>query len=65
MAIVQTQAQLRVMAARVGIPMERSDQIKAATPVPTNVAGLVTIVNRYGYYNEKANHLVSAGVTFA
>ena len=65
MAIVQTEAQLRVMAAKVGVHPERASQIKAATPAPANVAALRAIVNRFGYYSEKADHLVKAGVTFA
>lgn len=67
MAIVQTAAQLQVMAVKVGIPKERATDIKVigdAVPV-TNVAGLRSVVRRIGYYTEKADHLVAAGVTFA
>lgn len=65
MAITQTQAQLRPIAAKVGIPTERSDQIKAAGGAATTNAHLRDIVNRIGYYNEKADHLQAAGLTMA
>lgn len=67
MAIVQTAAQLQVMAAKVGVPKERATSIKTIgdAALVTNVAGLRTVVTRIGYYKEKADHLVAAGVTFA
>lgn len=65
MAIVQTLSAFQAMAAKVGVPKERAAQIHAATPVPTTVAGLRSNVKKFGYYDQKADHLVSAGVTFA
>lgn len=65
MAIVQTQAALRPIAAKVGIPRERSDQIKAAGGSATTNAHLRAIVRSIGYYNEKADHLQAAGLTMA
>jgi len=64
-AIVQSEAQLWPIAAKVGIHKERASQIKASSSAVTTTAGLRTIVNRQGFYNEKADHLVAAGVTFA
>ena len=65
MAIVQTQAQLRPIAAKVGIPTERSDQIKAAGGAALTTAQLQAIVRSIGYYSERANHLQAAGLTMA
>jgi hypothetical protein len=65
MAIVQTQAQFRVMAEKVAIPKERADQIHAAGTASANVAALRAVMNRVCYPIERADHLVSAGVTFA
>jgi endonuclease III-like uncharacterized protein len=67
MAIVQTAAQLLPMARSVGITDERSAQIKALGDAAaiTTLAGLRTVVNSIGYYNEKADHLVAAGLTMA
>lgn len=65
MVMVQTEAQLWPIAAKVGVPKERASTIKANSSAVTNVAGLRVVVRAIGYYNEKADHLVAAGVTFA
>lgn len=65
MSIEQTEAQLRVIANSVGIPDERSDDIKAlgdAADVELT-ADLEAVVNAIGYYDEKAAHLEAAGLT--
>jgi hypothetical protein len=64
-AIVQTTAQLQAIGRRVGVPLERAADIKAISTAVTTTAGLRTVVNRVGYYDEKADQLVAAGVTFA
>ena len=62
----QSATVLRTMANKVGIPNERSDQIKVLGDLTaTNVATFRLVVNKVGYYNEKADHLVAAGVTFS
>lgn len=65
MAIVQTSAQLRPIAAKVGIPAERSDQIKTLGAAATTTAHLRAVVRSIGYYDEKADHLQAAGLTMA
>ena len=65
MAIVQTEAQLIVMGIKVGVPDERSADIKALDSAITNEATLEAACNELGYYDEKAAHLIAAGVTFA
>lgn len=65
MAIVQTQAALRPIAAKVGIFREQSDRIKAAGGSATTNAHLRAIVRKEGWYDEKADHLQAAGLTMA
>jgi len=65
MAIVQIEAELWPIAAKVGIPKQRASQIKASGASALDVDDLRDIVNTQGYYDEKADHLVAAGVTFA
>lgn len=65
MAIVQTEAQLRVIANSVGIADERSDDIKALEATAVDEASLAAICNvAIAQYDEKAAHLIAAGVTF-
>jgi uncharacterized protein (DUF1697 family) len=67
MALVQTEAQFVAMANSVGFPDERAEDIHALAVAanPANVDDLAAILNEQGYYDEQAQHLVDAGVTFA
>lgn len=69
MALVQTAAQLRPIARSVGITDQRSDEIHALAAVAPGAdakttAELQRVVNSIGFYNEHADRLVAAGVTF-
>jgi len=66
MALVQTEAQFVAMANSVGFPDERAEDIHAIAAVanPADADDLAAIVNVLGYYDEQADHLVEAGVTF-
>ena len=63
MAITQTEAQAVVIGRKVGIVDERMKEIKAAQATITDAATLRTALNKIGYYDEKADQLITAGLT--
>lgn len=66
MSITQSAAQLQPIAAKVGIPKERATSIKTLGDAASveDAADLTPVLNSIGYYDEKAAHLVAAGMTF-
>jgi hypothetical protein len=71
MASVQTAAQFKVIANSIGIPDERATSIKALIDSQNILSGdaarvskVAAICNSIGYYNEYADRLVAAGLTF-